>query len=86
MPRVMQLQIETDTLMPPFGVAAALSVKDEPDLFQFWLYTHTEPLGALFWRTAVMRECLPNPDELSFVALAAPARIVPRTALVRVAL
>lgn len=86
MPRAMQLEIETDTPMPPFGVAAALAVKDEPDLFLFWLYTHTEPLGATFWRTAVLRECLPNPDELSFVALAAPERIAPRTALVRVAL
>jgi hypothetical protein len=73
--------------MPPFGVASALAPIDGPDLFLFWLQTHTDVLGARFWRTAVMRECLPDPDgELTFVALAAPERIVPRTALVRVAL
>ena len=82
-----QLLIETDTSMPPFGVAEALTPASGPYLFRFWLQTHTEPLGPKFWRTAVARECTPDPDsELTFVALAAPERIVPRTALVRVAL
>ncbi len=81
------LQIETDTPMPPFGVAEALTPASGPYMFRFWLQTHTEPLGAKFWRTAVLRECLPNPaDELLFVALAPVERIVPRTALVRIAL
>lgn len=87
----MTLRIETDTQMPPFGVAEALidtSVVQQPDLFQFWLLTHSpaSALGAAFWRTAVLRECLPDPvGDLEFVALAPVERIVPRTALVRVA-
>jgi len=85
MPRV--LQIETDTPMPPFGVVEAIAPgHDAIDLMQLWLLSHTSALGVLFWRAAVLRECLPNPDELSFVALAAPERSVPRTALVRIAL
>lgn len=76
--------------MPPFGVAEALAPIDlvgSADLFQFWLQTHAELLGAKFWRTAVMRECLPDPDgELLFVSLSPLVQIAPRTALVRVAL
>jgi len=80
------LRIETNTLMPPFGVAEALAPVSGTELFLFWLQTHTDPLGAKFWRTAVMRECLPNPDELTFVALSPVVREQPRTALVRIAL
>lgn len=79
--------IETNTQMPPFGVAEALAPVRGTELFLFWLQTHTDPLGAKFWRTAVMRECLPDPDgELMFVALSPVIRQQPRTALVRVAL
>jgi hypothetical protein len=83
-----EMLIETDTPMPPFGVAEALApLQSGPDLFRFWLQTHTEPMGAPFWRTAVLRECTPDPDgELTFVALAPVERRIPRTALVRVAL
>jgi hypothetical protein len=81
------LTIETNTLMPPFGVATALAPVDGTELFLFWLQTHTDPLGAKFWRTAVLRECLPDPDgELMFVAMSPIVRHQPRTALVRVAL
>jgi hypothetical protein len=87
-----QLQIETDTSMPPFGVAEAL-VPDwkSSTLFEFWLLSHNDNAtgfqGPRFWRTAVARECTPDPDsELTFVALAPVERRIPRTALVRVAL
>jgi len=79
----------TDTKMPPFGVAESLvdmsRITDLPptlaasftpsDLFRFWLLSHDATLGALFWRTAVLRECLPSPDStLDFVALGEPLR------------
>ena len=81
------LRIETDAPMPPFGVAEVLAPVTGPDLFLFWMQTHTEPLGPKFWRTAVLRECLPDPDgELMFVALSPVVRERPRTALVRIAL
>jgi hypothetical protein len=80
------LQIETDTPMPPFGVVEAIAPgHDTVDLMQLWLVSHTSGLGSLFWRAAVLRECLPNPDELEFVALSPVVRQQPRTALVRVA-
>lgn len=86
MPRV--LKIETDTLMPPFGVAQALLPDmDRTELFLFWLQTHDTVQRVVFWRTAVLRECLPDPDdELSFIALSPVERRQPRTALVRIAL
>lgn len=84
------LQVETDTLMPPFGVAEVLvdaTWLAASDPFRFWLQTHTDPVGPKFWRTAVLRECLPDPDgELMFVALSPVIRQPPRTALVRVAI
>lgn len=82
------LTIETNTLMPPFGVVEAIMPSAcGPDEFLFWMQTHTDPLGPLFWRTAVMRECLPDPDgELMFVALSPIIRKPSRTALVRIAL
>jgi hypothetical protein len=81
------LTIETNTPMPPFGVAEALAPATGTELLLFWMQTHTDPLGAKFWRTAVMRECLPDPDSvLTFVALSPVTRQRPRTALVRVAL
>lgn len=72
MPRVHQ--ILTDTPMPPFGVAESLMPDQKgPDLFAFWLVSHhdTEIWRAReFWRTAVLRECLPSADaNLDFVAL-----------------
>jgi hypothetical protein len=46
-----------------------------PDRFLFWLLSTggcTE-LGARFWRTVVLRECLPSPEaELSFEAFSGP--------------
>lgn len=82
------LTIETNTPMPPFGVVEAIMPSAcGPDEFLFWMQTHTDPLGAKFWRTAVLRECLPNPDsELAFVALSPVVRQQSRTALVRIAL
>jgi len=82
------LPIETNTLMPPFGVAEVLAPGvSGTDQFLFWMQTHTDPLGPKFWRTAVLRECLPGPDdELTFVALSPVVRRQPRTALVRIAL
>jgi len=68
-------EIITDTPMPPFGVAEALVDKTEhgPDLFRFWLLSHTDAnrvAGSRFWRTGVLRECLPSADEaLTFTAL-----------------
>lgn len=80
-------EILTNMLMPPFGVAEAIALVDSRDAFAFWLQTHTDTCnGPRFWRTAVMRECLPDPDsELTFVALSPIIRERPRTALVRVA-
>lgn len=87
MPQV--LPIETDTLMPPFGVAEALVDETwlgHTDIFRFWLQTHAEPRGPLFWRTAILRECLPDPEiGLQFAADGPLMRQAPRTALVRVA-
>lgn len=83
------LQVDTDTLMPPFGVAEALlPTLSGADLFRFWLQTHVDSVdGPRFWRTAVLRECLPDPDgELMFVPLSPVIREQPRTALVRVAI
>ncbi len=82
------LKIETDMPMPPFGVVEAIAPgQDAIDLMQLWLLSHTSPLGSMFWRAAVIRECLPGPDdELVFVALSPVVRQQPRTALVRVAL
>jgi len=73
-------EILTDTPMPPFGVAEALVDKVEhgPDLFRFWLLGHADVncvAGPRFWRTGVLRECLPSPDTaLDFEALAEPLR------------
>jgi len=59
--------------MPPLGVADLLlgHTLDSADTCRFWLSTHTVFLGEAFWRAAVLRECLPSPDdELHFEALA----------------
>jgi hypothetical protein len=60
-------EIITDTAMPPFGVAQLLVGDTVPstDLFRFWLLSHTDVnmiAGPRFWRTAVLRECLPDVD------------------------
>lgn len=71
-------EIITDPPMPPFGVAEALTDKIQhgPDLFRFWLLSHHDAnmiVGPQFWRTSVLRECLPSHDApLDFVALAEP--------------
>jgi hypothetical protein len=68
-------EVITDTSMPPFGVAEALVNKAEhgPDLFRFWLLSHTDAnmiAGSRFWRTGVLREYLPSADgTLTFQAL-----------------
>lgn len=82
------LTVETNTLMPPFGVVEAIMPNVcGPDEFLFWMQTHTDPLGPKFWRTAVLRECLPDPDgELMFIALSPVIQQQSRTALVRIAL
>jgi hypothetical protein len=73
-------EIITDMRMPPFGVAETLVDKTEhgPDLFRFWLLSHTDAnmiAGPRFWRTGVLRECLPRPEiEMNFVVLAEPLR------------
>lgn len=83
-------QIQTDTTLPPFGVAQSLaldSVGSVPDLFRFWLVSHAYPLAARFWRTAVLRECLPDPtSDLNFEALAPLTRHGHRTMLIRTAM
>jgi hypothetical protein len=74
-------EIITDSCMPPFGVAEVL-LGTQPDLFQFWLLTHRQDIalvtGPMFWRTAVLRECLPREIDvaagLQFTALAEPLR------------
>lgn len=55
-------EIITDTAMPPFGVAQLLVGDTVPstDLFRFWLLSHAAAEGRRFWRTAVLRECLPS--------------------------
>jgi hypothetical protein len=69
-------EIITDTTMPPFGVAETLVPAGVPahETFAFWLSTHrddTWPTGQRFWRTAVLRECLPSDaTELAFEAIA----------------
>ena len=71
-------EIITDTPMPPFGVAELLVDKAEhgPDLFRFWLLSHTDVnmiAGPRFWRTAVLRECLPSADTaLEFTTFGEP--------------
>jgi hypothetical protein len=72
-------EIITDTPMPPFGVAELLvDYGLGPDLFQFWLLSHTDTnvfAGRRFWRTGVLRECLPGVDSaLEFAALGEPLR------------
>jgi hypothetical protein len=68
-------EIITDSVMPPFGVAELLVDKAEhgPDLFRFWLLSHSDTnmiAGPRFWRTGVLRECLPSADGmLEFTAL-----------------
>lgn len=74
----------TDTEMPPYGVAEALTsgnstLTQHGDLFRFWLLTHTARIslvtGPLFWITAVLRECLPEPDgNMDFIAIGEPLR------------
>jgi hypothetical protein len=58
------------------GVADLILQEVEPDSverFRFWLFTQASPFGEEFWRTAVLRECVPDPGGvLSFVAYAAP--------------
>jgi hypothetical protein len=58
------------------GVADALLCEIEPDSaerFRFWLLTHTNYQGATLWRTAVLRECTPDPQGvLEFTACAQP--------------
>lgn len=60
----------SDPAYPPMGVADALLHDVEPDniaRFRFWLLTHESRQGATFWRTAVLRECTPDPSgELDF--------------------
>jgi hypothetical protein len=79
-------EIITDTPMPPFGVAellvdcTRLGATPDPltaltstDLFRFWLLSHTDTnmiAGPRFWRTGVLRECLPSADSaMEFMAL-----------------
>ncbi len=71
------LRIVTDTPMPPLGVAVLLAPDvPGPDIYAFWLNSHRDVNmyeGKRFWRTAVMRECLPSTDDvLDFIALGAP--------------
>ena len=85
----MTLQVDTDTLMPPFGVAERLCdetwVTQPSDLFRFWLQTHVDAIGPRFWRAAVLRECLPDPvSDLRFEADGPLTQKQVRTALVRV--
>ena len=49
--------------MPPAGVADLVldGLADSVERFRFWLLTHTEFNGQQFWRTAVLRVCLPDP-------------------------
>lgn len=58
----------TDTSIPPLGVADMLlgTTTDSVERFAFWLQSHNEPLAPRFWRTAVLRECLPDPECLRF--------------------
>lgn len=65
--------------MPPLGVMDDIAdyLVNPPthaERFLLWLATHDHNLvdGPRFWRTAVLRECTPNPDdELDFVAFEA---------------
>jgi hypothetical protein len=52
------------------GVCDALLVNEEhpADRFRFWLLTHGSYQGERFWRTAVLRECLPSGEALEFAA------------------
>lgn len=65
--------IVTFPAMPPLGVAVELCqrfVKSQPDLVAFWVKTHEVRNGQQFWRTAVLRECLPSIDaSLTFEAI-----------------
>lgn len=66
--------------MPAFGVALTLvgDVVKHGELFSFWLESHADQnalVGPAFWRTGVLRKCLPAPDaDLHFEALAEPFR------------
>lgn len=58
--------IVTFPVMPPLGVAVELCqhfVTSQLDIVAFWLKTHEAHNGRQFWRTAVMRECLPSVDD-----------------------
>lgn len=64
---------QSDPRFPPMGVVDELlktTGADSYERFLCWLFTSTcTELGARFWRTAVLRECLPSPDqELTFEA------------------
>lgn len=55
--------------MPSMGIADTLLSPrlDAPERFQFWLLSHTSPLGEAFWWRTILRECLPDPNaELIF--------------------
>lgn len=58
------MNVRTDTKMPPMGVVEEICTASPVDKFMVWLATHDLSLvdGARFWRVAVLRECLPNPD------------------------
>jgi hypothetical protein len=69
-------QSRSDPTYPPMGVADELlkNAADSVERFQFWLFASAcTELGARFWRTAVLRECLLPPEtEPVFEALAEP--------------
>lgn len=67
------MKVRTDPAHPPLGVADELLREAAPssyDRFVFWVLAH-EPALALFWPTAVMRECLPKPEDLSTLVIEA---------------
>lgn len=59
----------------PAGVADVLlreAAPDSTERFRFWLLTQASPMGEVFWRAAVLRECTPDPvGQLDFVSCAA---------------
>lgn len=67
--------VNTDTKMPSFGVAKAL-MPTQPNLFEFWLLTHSSSFPWTLhgiWPMLILRECLPPSDAaLEFEALAEP--------------
>ena len=62
-------RIQTDSPHPPLGVVDDLLPDSSYlDRWVIWMQTYAAPEGHKFWRTAVMRECLPH-GELDFIAV-----------------